>query len=439
VGNAQSDQRADAIIIGAGIIGAAIALELSQRGFRTLNLDRQPGAGSGPTSNSCAIVRAHYSSYEGVAMAYESFFYWDAWQEYLGLADGDIARYHKRGSVLIEDGKGHLRRSVEHFDAIGVPYERWDADRLQDYLPGANLGRLWPPCPVDDAAFRTQPSEMLDGALFTPGSGYVSDPQLASQNLQRAAEIHGARFRFRVNVTAIETAGDQIRGVVLEGGEKIEAPIVVNVAGPHSDIVNRMAGVTEGMRIRTRPLRHEVHIAKAPEGFDSEVNGAHISDPDSGIYFRPETGGNLLVGSEDPECDGREWVDDPDHFDRGVTQVQWERQVFRLARRLPTLGIPNERRGVVDLYDVSDDWIPIYDRSDVSGFYMAVGTSGNQFKNAPVVGQMMAALIEECESGRDHDADPVRIQAAHTGLELNAGFYSRRREINENSSFSVSG
>ena len=135
----------------------------------------------------------------------------------------------------------------------------------------------------------------------------------------------------------------------------------------------------------------------APPDVDFEATGFHTSDGDTGIYFRPESGNNILVGSEDPECDPRVWVDDPDSYDRNVTEAQWEAQVFRLARRIPSLTIPHQRRGVVDLYDVSDDWIPIYDRSDLPGFYMAIGTSGNQFKNAPVVGHAMAALIDRVE------------------------------------------
>jgi sarcosine oxidase subunit beta len=94
---------------------------------------------------------------------------------------------------------------------------------------------------------------------------------------------------------------------------------------------------------------------------------------------------------------------------------------------------------VVDLYDCSDDWIPIYDRSDLDGFYMAVGTSGNQFKNAPVVGHLMAELIDACQSGHDHDSEPLRVKCRYTGRELDAGFYSRLREINPSSSFSVNG
>ena len=76
-------QQVDAVIIGAGVIGTATAFELGKRGYRTLNVDKLPSAGYGPTSNSCAIVRAHYSSFDGVAMAYEGFFYWKNWAEYL--------------------------------------------------------------------------------------------------------------------------------------------------------------------------------------------------------------------------------------------------------------------------------------------------------------------------------------------------------------------
>jgi sarcosine oxidase subunit beta len=88
---------------------------------------------------------------------------------------------------------------------------------------------------------------------------------------------------------------------------------------------------------------------------------------------------------------------------------------------------------------VSDDWIPIYDKSDLPGFYMAVGTSGNQYKNGPVVGQMMAELIESCENGHDHDSNPVTVQGKYTGATFDLGFYSRLREVNTDSSFSVLG
>ena len=106
---------------------------------------------------------------------------------------------------------------------------------------------------------------------------------------------------------------------------------------------------------------------------------------------------------------------------------------------MPDLRIPNRIQGVVDLYDVTDDWMPIYDKSDLPGFYMAVGTSGNQYKNAPVVGKMMAKIIKKCQAGHDHDVDPLVFHLAHLDWDVNLKFYSRLREINTESSFSVLG
>jgi sarcosine oxidase subunit beta len=70
---------------------------------------------------------------------------------------------------------------------------------------------------------------------------------------------------------------------------------------------------------------------------------------------------------------------------------------------------------------------------------MAIGTSGNQFKNAPVAGAMMAALIEACEQGRDHDREPLPFALERAGRTLSIGFFSRLREVNRESSFSVLG
>ena len=96
----------------------------------------------------------------------------------------------------------------------------------------------------------------------------------------------------------------------------------------------------------------------------------------------------------------------------------------------PELAVPNRPSGVVGVYDVADDWSPIYDRTDLPGFYVAIGTSGNQFKNAPVVGQLMATLISEVEAGADHDTNPVTFVTPRAGLKIDLAAFSRRRPRN---------
>ncbi len=361
-------------------------------------------------------------------MAYEGFHYWGNWKDYLETTDeSGTARYMNCGTILLKGDDRRYIKVSEHYRDVGVPYEDWDHEALSKRVPFYDLHAFWPPRLPSDSDFWKEPQTELSGALYTPGSGYVADPQLAAHNLQVAAEARGATFLFRHQVVAIRSS-TRVCGVTFADGSRLDAPIVVNAAGTYSFAVNRLAGVHSGMRVATRPQRHEVHVVPAPSDLDIERDGIHTADGDLGIYFRPNGGNTILVGSENPPCDLAEWVEDPDHFERGVSRDRWETQVYRLARRIPTLRVPNVPRGLSDLYDVSDDGIPIYDKSDLPGFYMAVGTSGSQFKNAPVVGHLMAELIGACEAGHDHDTHPVQVKTRFTGQVIDSGFFSRKRE-----------
>ena len=430
----------DVILIGAGVIGASIAKSLAEQGRRTLSIDKLPEAGYGSTSASCAIIRTYYSAFETCALAYESWFYWKDWANYIGTRDeAGLIDYHDTGCLVIRtEHNKQLAEVCRMMDAVGCPWEDVPTEAISQHLPGADTRSFEPPCRPSDPHFGEATGPAVAGAVFFPRGGYVSDPKLAAHNAQRSAEAHGARFRFNCEVSAIRQEGGRVAGVTLTDGTEIDAPVVVNVAGPHSFVINRMAGVTEGMRISTRALRHEVAHVPAPAGVDMARDGVVYSDSDIHTYSRPDTGNHLLIGSEDPSCDPQEWVEDPDHFDQDFSE-QWKVMVMRMAQRLPELGIPETARGVVSLYDVTEDWMPIYDQSDLPGFYMAIGTSGNQFKNAPVVGKLMAHLIDSVEAGHDHDREPLQFHLQNIDKRINLGTFSRKREINQNSSFSVIG
>ena len=430
----------DAIIIGAGVIGACTAFELAKKGWKTLSIDKLPESGYGSTSGSCAIIRTYYSALETCAIAYEGWHYWKDWANYIGAEDEQgLISYHDTGCLVIKTEHNHsLERVCEMMDRIGCPYEHVAVSDIANRMPDADTHQFEPAKRPEDEGFGEPTGPSVEGAVFFPRGGYVNDPKLSAHNAQRAAENHGAEFLFNAEVTDILRENGRVYGVVLGNGERISAPVVINVAGPHSARINTMAGVENGMNIKTRALRHEVAHVPAPEGFDFEKDGVVYSDSDIHTYCRPEIGNHILIGSEDPECDEKEWVDDPDNFDDRFSE-QWNVLVMRMAQRLPGLRIPSNTRGVVALYDVTDDWMPIYDRSDLDGFYMAVGTSGNQFKNAPVAGKMMAALVEACQAGHDHDRDPVMFHLDHLDMDICLGAFSRNREINQDSSFSVIG
>ena len=432
-------QSYDAVIIGAGIIGAAIATELARRGMRTLNIDRLPAAGYGSTSASCAIIRVHYSTLDGTALAYDGYFDWKHWVETLGVDDErGLARFHECGCLVMKtEHNRHLSHILPNIEALKIPHEHWSAEDVRARLPIYDLQRYAPAKLLRDEQFGQPTGGELQGGVYFPTAGYINDPQLATHNLQRAAEAAGGAFRFGRTVTAIQVEDNRVRGVSLDNGETIHVPIVINVAGPHSHKVNAMAGAQRDMTITTRALRQEVVHVPSPEDFDFEHEGIVVSDSDISCYCRPESGNHILVGSEDPQCDPREVVD-PDDYSQAFSE-QWTTQALRYAQRVPNLALPGKAQGVVDLYDVTEDWIPIYDRSCIDGYYMAIGTSGNQFKNAVAAGRLMAQLIDYCEAGNDHDNEPLQARCKHIDRSIDMAVFSRKRSINPDSSFSVLG
>ena len=422
-------------VIGAGVIGCSIATDLARRDHRVIVIERAPGPGLGSTSASSAIVRFHYSTEAGTALAYEGLHYWREWSDHLAIApQGRPARFVETGMVGLADRTGHAERCRPIMERLGIPHEWWDAAELARRAPYLDGREFWPPRRPEDEAFFAEPTGVLAGALYEPEAGYVDDPQLAARNLHDAAVAAGADFRFRSTVTAVAASGGRVVGVEVDDGSTVEAAVVINAAGPHSGAVNRLAGLDGTMAIGTRPMRQEVHLMPAPAGPEGERLPA-LGDGDSGFYYRPDATGHLLVGSVEPECDPLEWIDDPDTVDQTLGP-QWEVMTLRVARRIPDLGVPLERRGVV--YDASDDWLPIYDRTDLDGFYVAIGTSGNQFKNAGPVGFIMAELIEAVEGGHDHDAEPVIVTGPRSGLAIDLGTFSRNRKTGS-SSMSVRG
>jgi len=338
-----------------------------------------------------------------------------------------MARFHRVGKVFLDVDIAPMDRVLVMFERAGIPYELWDADELARRVPGLDPGRFWPPKRIEDPAFWEDTDRRL-GALWTPDAGFVDDPGLAAVNLATSAKRRGAEFLFGRSVTAVLGEG-AVSGVVLDDGTEVHAPVVVNAAGPWSGKLNELAGVGEGWSVTVRPMRQEVHHVPAPAGYNGTGIGPCVADLDLGVYMRGTPGNGLLVGGTEPECDELQWVDDPDAINPNPTQPVFEAQVTRAARRLPELGVPGKAIGIAGVYDVTEDWTPIYDGTEREGFYVAIGTSGNQFKNAPVVGRLMRAVID----------GETSVVGEHTGLEIGLAGFGRNRPRNADSTGTVMG
>ena len=440
-----------AVVIGAGVIGSSIALQLRRLGHDVTVVERNSAAGMGSTSASSAVVRFNYSTFDAVALSWESYFLWKEFKDLIDGANGyaknplsnsqdHYAQLEDRGYVMLDVPVLSNEKTMALFDRAGIPYEIWDSKQLKIGMPGIDAGRYWPNKPVKSDEFWDESSEEL-GAIFSKHGGYVSDPLLAAQNFAMAAKREGVNFRFKKAVVGIEKQDGRVCGVKVKdfdsqskkaldtGVEVITADVVVNVAGPWSTLINQMAGAGSDFTMELKPLRAEVHQISTPKDI---LPGPIMGDLDLGTYVRSGPGGITLVGGTEPECDELEWVtpDKVDEVNMTRTVEVFESQTYRFARRFPAAQIPSTPVGVVGVYDVSSDWTPIYDKTDVPGFYVAIGTSGNQFKNAPGAGFIMAHLITQVENGADHDSEPVDYQCTKSKSAINLGTFSRKRARN---------
>jgi sarcosine oxidase subunit beta len=415
-------------VIGAGVVGCSVGLELRRRGCDVQVVDRNGDVGHGSTSASCAIVRRFYSQPGMIAMAHEALQIWRSWSSYLGPIEDDLAILHQPGMLFIpphvDDG---VRNIVEHMKKLGIAVTLLSSQDVAARFPFLNPASLFPPRPLDDPQFFSTESSNLDGAVFEEDAGYVVSPGLATQNLRLAGEREGVQFLLKHEVEHVhrQEAGGFRVGFV--GGKRLECDVVVNVAGPHSSRVNALSGVA--LPLETRALRREVHNVPNPEFRDGKGSSLPIvGDINNGIYFRPEAGGReLIVGTTDPECDEAEWVADADAYDTSVSSAYHQRQCLRLMKRFAAVRLP-PARGIANLYDVTvRDWYPIADRTDLPGYYVCIGTSGSSFKTAPVLGRLMAEIIDASEGGRDIDREPVMLQLPHIGTTVDTSFLSRLR------------
>jgi len=418
-----------AIVVGAGIIGSSIALELARRGWEVTVVDKGSTPGSGSTSASSAMVRFNYDNLQEAVLAWESYARWVDWSKHLGVEDPAGMATYVRTGLLVLDGE-LLDRELElgHMDTLGISYEAVNAEQIRERFPALDPAKIGPACRVEDEHFWDDPTGEI-GGFVQHESGFVNDATLAAHNLAHAAEEFGATFRWRSIVTGVLRDGDQVRGVTFDDGTELTASVVVNAAGPWSVALNTMAGVLDDFSTSTRATEQEVISVPAPEGFTVEDGGTGVHDPDFGTYFRPHPGGTIIVGSFEAPCDPLILVDDADEVRTSPSAENWEVQSLRLARRLPDLHVPSQKSGIVSAYDITDDWIPIYDKTTLGGYYVAIGTSGHQFKAAPFVGVAMAELIGAVEGGHDHDNEPLVVKGEYTGVDLELGFFSRHRHV----------
>jgi sarcosine oxidase, subunit beta len=361
--------KADAVVIGGGIMGASTAHFLTKLGFGEVALVEKRKICGGSTQYSAAHVRQHYSNEVAIRLAVRGAAMFNNAEEELGGPAG----FHQIGYMLFappEEAQA-LRDTVAVQRSFGVETSTLEPDEVV---------RRWPQLQLEGVGL----------ACHEPTSGFA-DPVLTVETIVAAAQ---REYRLHVyegcEVLGISTANGHVTGVVTGDGE-IATGVVVNACGPWSDRIGRMAGVDYPLEFSRE---HEA-IFDAPERME---DFPVISDVPQALYCRPYVGGKILVGDGWPKQ--KEPVD-PETYDDGTDDAHVSKMVPRLINRLPALGATLTQAnyggafvtGYSGVYDITEDWYPIVGEEELGGYYSCFGGSGHGFKIGPAIGESLAAVI----------------------------------------------
>ena len=111
--------------------------------------------------------------------------------------------------------------------------------------------------------------------------------------------------------------------------------------------------------------------------------GSGVHDSDFATYFRPHPGGTIIVGSFEPECDPQIFLEDAEDARPSPSAENWEVQRFGLLDDCQGCQVPSQKSGIVAHTTSRTTGFPSTTDNSSGGYYVAIGTSGHQFKAAP--------------------------------------------------------
>ncbi len=359
------DRNVDVAVVGGGVMGASVAYHLmaADETLKVAVVERDPAYLQASSSLSLANVRVQFSLRENIEISQYTLSVFETFEEDMAVdGEGPRVMFRPEGNLFLVDAAGRevFRKALELQHRLGCDVHWWDPETVKQRYP------LYRP-------------EGIVGATFGPGDGHF-DAQAVLMGYRARARALGAGF-LKDEVTSVAHRNGRVTGLRLASGSRLSAGCVVNCAGAWAADL----AATAGVKIPVVPIKRQVFVvdtAVKPEG------PLPLTILPSGLYFRTETGGLILVGksmAEDPQ--GYSFSYDQRRF----FDVLWP----ELAAFVPDFERLKLVRGWAGLYAVNtlDKNAILGPWPELEGFYLANGFSGHGLQQAPAVGRYISELI----------------------------------------------
>jgi glycine oxidase len=357
---AMSRSNEQVVVVGAGVIGLAIAWRLAQRGMRPLVLDAgEPASGAtGVAAGMLApVTEADFGEEALVGLNLASAELYPAFVEELEAETGVETGYRQTGAVNVavdRDQAEELARLHELQRELGLD-ARWLSAR-------------------DCRALEPALSTRVAAGIEASGDHQVSPRRLA-QALRTAVEKRGGAVRSSARVAALSVEGGETAGVLLESGAVVESPTVVMAAGAQTGQIELPAGA----EVPIRPVKGQ--ILRLGGDAAHPVATRIVRTPEA--YAVPRADGRLVVGATVEERG----------FDGAVTAggvLDLLRAAYEVLPGITELELLQTSAGH---RPATPDNQPAIGEGTVPGLVWATGHWRNGVLLAPVTADAVAGLI----------------------------------------------
>jgi glycine oxidase len=363
------DAKADAVVIGAGVVGLGLAWRLAQRGTTVSVFDRG-AAGKGATHAAAGMLAACAEAEPGeealVALGRESQARWPGFAAELVEASGVDVELRREGTLVVAltaDDQARLQHQLSFQCTLDLPLQ---------WISAAEARRKEPHL-----------AATLAGAVWSPQDHQVDNRKLATA-LRIAAERAGARIFEHQPVAEICSDGRRVDGVLLADGRKVAADAVVLAAGAWS---RGIGGLPPELRPPVRPIKGQM-LALRMDPAAPLLNHVLWAP---GVYLVPRRDGRLLLGATVEEKG----------FDTALTAGGVLALLEAAWRALPAIeDLPIDEMWVGHRPGSRDD-APILGPAPLDKLFYATGHHRNGILLAPVTADAVARLV------LDGTVDPV--------------------------------
>ncbi|MDD7410564.1 NAD(P)/FAD-dependent oxidoreductase [Fusobacterium gastrosuis] len=353
----------DVAVIGTGIMGAAVARELSKYELNILILDKDNDVSCGTTKANSAIVHAGYDAKEGSLMAKYNVAGNAMYEELCKEVD---APFRKVGSYVLafsEKEREHLELLYKRGLSNGVPeLEIIEAEEIQKREPHV--------------------SKEAVAALYAGTAGITGPWELAIKLVENAME-NGAELKLNAEVVNIEKVGEYFK-LTLKNGEIIETKTVINAAGVYADILNNMISKKT---FKITPRIGEYYLLDKVQGYltDSVIFQCP-TEMGKGILVAKTAHGNIIAGPTASDVEDRE--------DVGNTQEGFDTIKQFAVKSIKDINFRDNIRNFSGLRAEADtgDFI-LGEAEDVKGFFNMAGTKSPGLSSAPAMAIDLAEMV----------------------------------------------